>query len=102
MLSKNMLSYAVDIGMKLNAKNYVGWDCEVKRQLSVGIPKMLMQELDSTGTLPEDRRTVGQAVGAVWNKLQIENPRRSYWYYGERLNAYRTDGIIIDLNEKPF
>lgn len=43
MLSKNMLSYAVDIGMKLNAKNYVGWDCEVVREFSVGIPKMLMQ-----------------------------------------------------------
>ena len=93
----------LDIGNKLNAKNYIGWDCEVVRQFSVGIPRMLMQELDSTGTRPEDRRTVRQAVDAVWSKLQDENPRRAYWYYGERLNLVNEDdSVILDLNRKPF
>jgi hypothetical protein len=89
----------LDIGNKLNAKNYVGWDCEVVRQLSVTIPTMLMQELDSTGT--GETRTVEVAVEAVWNKLRIP-PKRDFWWYGERLNGVRTDGTVFDLNKKPF
>lgn len=62
-----------------------------------------MQELDSTGTRPEDKRTVADAVQAVWDKLQNENPRRAYWYYGERLRLVDPDdSVILDLNRKPF
>jgi len=66
----------LDIGLALNAKNYVGWDCEVKREFSVGVPKLLMEELDSKGTGAGDRRTVAQAVTAVWNRQQNETPQK--------------------------
>jgi len=93
----------LDIGSKLNAKNYIGWDCEIKRQLSVGIPEMLMQELDSTGTRPEDRRTVGAAVEAVRERLRTETPlRRAYWWYEVRLRYIGEDTSVFDLNKKPF
>lgn len=89
----------LDIGRKLNAKNYVGWDCEVPRQLSVTIPRMLMQELDSTGT--DQTRTVYDAVDAVRQKLDRAKP--AYHWYQERLNNDRcTSDVVLDLNRKPF
>ncbi|MDD4442095.1 MAG: hypothetical protein PHX41_09385 [Kiritimatiellae bacterium] len=91
----------LDIGRKLNAKNYIGWDCEVVRQFSVGIPKMLMQELDSTGT--GQTRTVEEAVDEVRRKIRTEYPKRDYWYYEARLNLVDKDNsVFLDLNKKPF
>ena len=96
----NMPGHAVmDIGTALHAKNYVGWDCEIKRQLSVQIPEMLMLELDSSGT--GQRKTVQEAVQAVRIKLQVF-PRRDFWWYYERLNDVKTDSTIFDLNKKPL
>ena len=91
----------LDIGRKLNAKNYIGWDCEVVRQFSVGIPKMLMQELDSTGT--GQTRTVEEAVDEVRRKIRTEYPKRDYWYYEARLNLVDKDNsVFLNLNKKPF
>jgi hypothetical protein len=89
----------LDIGNKLNAKNYVGWDCEVARQLSVAIPGMLMQEPDSTGT--GETRTVCEAVEAVRRKLNADKPFY-YWYAPRLSNARCSSGVILDLNKKPF
>lgn len=89
----------LDIGNKLNAKNYIGWDCEVNRQLSVTIPRMLMQELDSTGT--GQTRTAHDAVAAVRQKLDRDKP--AYHWYAPRLSNDRcTSAIVLDLNKKPF
>lgn len=97
MLSKNMLSYAVDIGMKLNAKNYVGWDCEVVREFSVGIPKMLMEELD---TQPDgELRTVENAVLAVREKMRQSGGTQEF--FSEKLRpAIKDNSLILDLNKK--
>jgi hypothetical protein len=52
-----------DIGTKLNALSYVGWDCSVERDVSAYVPSMLMQELDTRadGIL----RSPSEAVDAV-------------------------------------
>jgi hypothetical protein len=96
----NMPGHAVmDIGTALNAKNYIGWNCEIARQLSVKIPEMLVLELDSPST--GQTRTVEEAVQAVRTKLQVF-PRPAYWWYYERLNDVKTDNTIFDLNKKPL
>ena len=86
----------MDIGTALNAKNYIGWDCEIKRQLSVKIPEMLIQALDTTsgGTT----RTVDEAVGEVSDKLDRDRP--DFWWYNERLRATTFDMTTFDLNKK--
>ncbi|MBO7655235.1 MAG: hypothetical protein J6U40_09970 [Kiritimatiellae bacterium] len=95
----------LDIGRKLNAVNYVGWDCEVVRQFSTQVPSMLVAELDSPGI--GQTRTVSQAVDALWLKLQRPGPKPSYWYYGVRLRfmgkpSEPSTSTTIDLNEKPY
>jgi hypothetical protein len=93
----NFVSHAVmDIGTTLNAKNYVGWDCEIKRQLSVQIPGMLVQALDTTvnGTT----RTTRAAVDEVRRKLSAERP--DFWWYEIRLRAIEFDDTKFDLNRK--
>ena len=97
----NFVSHAVmDIGTALNAKNYIGWNCEIARQLSVHIPEMLMLAFDSTAY--KQTRTVDQAVSFVRNKLRDESPHRAYWWYYERLNAVKKDNTLFDLNKKPL
>ena len=87
----------MDIGTALNAKNYIGWDCRVKRTLSMKIPKMLMEELNTAedGSL----RTVEEAVDEIKEKLQKNMPE--YYWYGQRLNhRVKDDSLILDLNRK--
>ena len=36
----------LDIGKKLHAVSYVGWDCSVSREVAPYVPTMLMEELD--------------------------------------------------------
>jgi hypothetical protein len=96
----NMPGHAVmDIGAALNAKNYIGWNCEIARQLSVQIPEMLVLELDSPST--GQTRTVYDAVQAVRSKLQVP-PRKDYWWYWERLQYIGNDSTSFDLNKKPL
>jgi hypothetical protein len=91
----------LDIGRKLNAKNYIGWDCSVVRALSVKIPAMLMEELDTRGSRPEDRRTVVDAVKAVQKRLIDKKP--DFWYYWERFTLVDKDGsVILDLNKRKY
>ncbi len=90
-----------DIGTKLNALSYVGWDCSVERDVSAHVPSMLMEELDSTGT--GQTRTVEEAVDEVRRKIRTEYPKRDYWYYEARLNLVDKDNsVFLDLNKKPF
>ena len=98
-VSTNMPGHAVmDIGTTLNAKNYVGWDCEIVRQLSVQIPDMLMQALDTTQN--GITRTIDKAVEAIQDQMDNESPKRDYYYYGIRLRAVRYDTTTFDLNRK--
>jgi hypothetical protein len=93
----NFVSHAVmDIGTTLNAKNYVGWDCEIKRQLSVQIPEMLVQALDTTAA--GETRTVNEAVQEVSDTL--DRTRLDFWWYNERLRVTTYDMTTFDLNKK--
>jgi hypothetical protein len=93
----NFVSHAVmDIGTTLNAKNYIGWDCEIKRQLSVQIPEMLVQALDTTAA--GETRTVNEAVQEVSDTL--DRTRLDFWWYNERLRVTTYDMTTFDLNKK--
>ncbi|MEI7902755.1 MAG: hypothetical protein WCK89_21110, partial [bacterium] len=87
----------MDIGIALNAKNYIGWDCEVQRQLSIKIPNMLMQTLDTT---ENGARTTAGAVNEVKRLLDLNKP--DYWWYYERLRAGWSDNTTFDLNKKLY
>jgi hypothetical protein len=95
----NMPGHAVmDIGTALHAKNYVGWDCEIKRQLSVKIPAMLIQALDTTAN--GTTRANKDAVDEVRSKLRTDRP--DFWWYETRLRAIEFDDTKFDLNKKPL
>lgn len=86
----------MDIGTKLNAKNYVGWDCWVSRKLSVYIPKMLLQRLDKMyspggGVLP----TVNDAV----LKTKADASTMTDGYYAPMLRCVKSDSGKFDLKQ---
>ena len=72
-----MTSHAVlDIGMALRAKNYIGWDCEVERELSSATPRRLLEALNQrckNGSYP----TVKQAV----EKLKADAMDKKYRFF---------------------
>ncbi|MGI6391792.1 MAG: hypothetical protein ACOX7Q_16665 [Kiritimatiellia bacterium] len=86
-----------DIGVRLNARNYVGWDCEVQRTVSPHVPKMLMEELD---TQPDgELRTVENAVLAVREKMRQSGGTQEF--FSEKLRpAIKDNSLILDLNKK--
>ena len=86
-----------DVGVRLNAKNYLGWDCEVQRTVSPHVPKMLMEELD---TRPNgELRTVENAVLAVQARMQRNGGAQEF--FKERLRlAIKDNSLILDLNKK--
>jgi len=89
----------MDIGTTLNAKNYIGWDTWIQRELSVKIPKMLIEALDSENG--GDPVTVADAVTAVKEKLEREKP--NYYWFNDYLNhKTHDDSVILDLNKKAF
>ena len=88
-----------DIGTKLNALSYVGWDCSVERDVSAHVPSMLMEELDTRtdGTL----RAASDAVRAV-NETLSERGGRFAVFTG-KLRCLIKEGAyerVIDLNKK--
>ncbi|MDD2230821.1 MAG: hypothetical protein PHY48_15650, partial [Candidatus Cloacimonetes bacterium] len=90
----------MDIGTALNAKNYIGWDTWVQRELSVIIPKMLMEEMDTAST-EEGPRSVKEAVDEVKERLERDKPK--YYWFHQRLNLKtRDDSVIMDLNKKQY
>jgi hypothetical protein len=91
-----------EIGKKLKAKNYVGWDCSVPRALSVEVPNLLMQELDSTASGSRGKRTVAAAVAEVRSQILIQG-KPCYWFRVRlRCADPRDDSVCLDLNKKPF
>jgi hypothetical protein len=91
-------SHAVyDIGVRLNAKNYVGWDCEVQRTVSPHVPKMLMEELDTR--TDGELRTVEKAVLAVRERMRLNGGTQDFFKEKLRL-AIKDNSLILDLNKK--
>jgi hypothetical protein len=86
-----------DIGVRLNARNYVGWDCEVPRTVSPHIPKMLMEELDTR--TDGELRTVEKAVLAVRERMRLNGGTQDFFKEKLRL-AIKDNSLILDLNKK--
>jgi hypothetical protein len=87
----------MDIGTKLNAKNYIGWDCEAHRTVASDCLVWLMQYLDTKadGTT----RSVNDAVNDV--KEKMDGKLGIHQLYMERLRLVtRDDSVILDLNKK--
>jgi hypothetical protein len=92
----------LDIGNKLNAKNYVGWDCSVLRDVSIHVPTMLMQAFDTywdAGAQKFMQRTTSSAVGKVRSMMQAK--QGNHYVFSIRLNAVRSDNTTFDLNNEP-
>lgn len=71
----------------------------MQREISVKIPKMLMEALDSGND--GDPITVADAVTAVKEKLEREKP--NYYWFNDYLNhKTQDDSVILDLNKKAF
>jgi len=96
----SLASHAVmDIGTKLNAKNYIGWDCEVNRTVASDCLVWLLEFLDTDadGTT----RSVNDAVDAVKQRMNTQGG--IHLLYKDRLrlvNVMRDDSVILDLNKK--
>jgi Arc/MetJ-type ribon-helix-helix transcriptional regulator len=92
-----------DIGAKLNAISYVGWDCTVERQVSVNVPNMLMEELDTKIVDGEYQlRSPSEAVTVVTQQLD-ENGGMDAVFSG-KLRCLVKEGAferVIDGNKEP-
>ncbi|MBP5717732.1 MAG: hypothetical protein J6X53_01975 [Abditibacteriota bacterium] len=96
----SMPDHAVlDIGDALNADNYVGWSCEVERELSVLVPNEFVKALN-TPTNGMHGQTVRDAVSIVQG---MHNTFFKDFFGGllEKLKCVRCDETTFDLDNKP-
>ena len=93
----------LDIGARLNAISYVGWDCSVDRNVSVFVPSMLMEELDTQVVDGEYvSRAPSDAVNAVKQKLYDSGGMDRV--FSSTLRCIPKEGVyerVIDMNKVP-
>jgi hypothetical protein len=93
-----LTSHAVkDIGTKLNAKNYVGWDTEVYREVSSDVAVWLTEKLDTKAN--GELQTVEKAITAT--KLKMQDQIGNHRMYVDKLRLVsRDDSVILDINKR--
>lgn len=69
-----------DIGKALNARNYVGWDCDTLRLVAINASRLFPQKLNGGTTVPEAVALTQQALDAYdnereGNRLKSAGPR---------------------------
>ena len=85
----------LDIGFKLNARNYVGWTCSVQRDVSIHVPTMLMTALNTyweNGAWKQ--RTVMEAT--AWVRGEMAKKRGAHEIFAPRLISTRPAGAELD------
>ncbi len=94
----DLTSHAVkDIGTKLNAKNYVGWDTEVYRDVSSDVAAWFTEFLDTK--VDGELQTVGKAINVT--KEELRKKGGNHYQYRNRLRLVtQDDSIILDLNKR--